>query len=233
MSNTNRNKKKKPSLFPRLALLLALVAALCLVLYVRVGGALPFGPAPASASPQTASPTESAAPSESAAPLGERASEKPEAPAEPEVEQPEEAPASASAPAVYVWPVLGEITREYSVSALRYDETMRDWRTHRGIDIACDSGAKVLATRGGKVESVVSDGLYGTMVTIDHGDGMRSVYANLDAETAVKAGEWVDTGVLLGTVGASALCEIGQPTHLHFEMRLNGALVDPAAYLSA
>ena len=156
-----------------------------------------------------------------------------EAPAEPEVEQPEEAPASASAPAVYVWPVLGEITREYSVSALRYDETMRDWRTHRGIDIACDSGAKVLATRGGKVESVVSDGLYGTMVTIDHGDGMRSVYANLDAETAVKAGEWVDTGVLLGTVGASALCEIGQPTHLHFEMRLNGALVDPAAYLSA
>ena len=72
-----------------------------------------------------------------------------------------------------------------------------------------------------------------TTVTIDHGDGMRSVYANLDAETAVKAGEWVDTGVLLGTVGASALCEIGQPTHLHFEMRLNGALVDPAAYLSA
>ena len=156
-----------------------------------------------------------------------------EAPAEPEVEQPEEAPASASAPAVYVWPVLGEITREYSVSALRYDETMRDWRTHRGIDIACDSGAKVLATRGGKVESVVSDGLYGTMVTIDHGDGMRSVYANLDAETAVKAGEWVDAGVLLGTVGESALCEIGQPAHLHFEMRLNGALVDPAAYLSA
>ena len=59
------------------------------------------------------------------------------------------------------------------------------------------------------------------------------VYANLDAETAVKAGEWVDAGVELGTVGASALCEIGQPSHLHFEMRLNGALVDPAAYLSA
>lgn len=157
-----------------------------------------------------------------------------ETPAEPAVEEPgETAPAAASAPAVYAWPVLGEIAREYTVSALRYDETMRDWRTHSGVDIACDSGAKVFASRGGKIESIVSDGLYGTTVTIDHGDGMRSVYANLDAETAVKAGEWVDTGVLLGTVGASALCEIGQPTHLHFEMRLNGALVDPAAYLSA
>ena len=156
-----------------------------------------------------------------------------ETPAEPAVEQPDEAPAEANAPAIYVWPVLGEIAREYTVSALRYDETMRDWRTHGGIDIACDSGAKVLASRGGKVESVVSDGLYGTTVTIDHGDGMRSVYSNLDPETAVKAGEWVDTGVLLGTVGESALCEIGQSAHLHFEMRLNGALVDPTAYLSA
>ncbi len=157
-----------------------------------------------------------------------------ETPAEPVLdEQSETAPTAASAPAVYVWPVLGEIAREYTVSALRYDETMRDWRTHRGVDIACDSGAKVLASRGGKIESVVNDGLYGTTITIDHGDGMHSVYANLDEETAVKAGEWVDAGVELGTVGASALCEIGQSSHLHFEMCLNGAPVDPAAYLSA
>ena len=157
-----------------------------------------------------------------------------EEPAEPVIEAPAEPASTAvSAPAVYVWPVLGEVAREYSVAALHYDETMRDWRTHRGIDIACENGAKVLATRGGKVESVVSDGLYGTMVTIDHGDGMRSVYANLSPETAVKAGEWVDAGVLLGTVGTSALCEVAQASHLHFELRLNGACVDPTVYLSA
>ena len=157
-----------------------------------------------------------------------------ETPAEPAAEaQSEAAAAAANVPVVYVWPVIGEIERAYTVSALRYDETMRDWRTHRGVDIACDSGARVLASRGGKVESVVNDGLYGTTVTIDHGDGMRSIYSNLAPETAVKAGEWVDAGVLLGTVGSSALCEIGQSAHLHFEMRLNGALVDPTAYLSA
>ena len=82
MSNANKNNKKKAALFPRLALLLVLVAALCLMLYVRVGGALPFGPAPATAAPQSASPDE--APAETAAPLSPRATEAPAAPSEPE-----------------------------------------------------------------------------------------------------------------------------------------------------
>ncbi len=155
--------------------------------------------------------------------------------AEPSQEAAEESvEASAQvAPAVYVWPVLGEIEREHSVGALKYDVTMRDWRTHSGVDIACEEGARVLASRGGQVVSIVNDGLYGTVLTIDHGDGMRSVYANLAEDTAVKPGEWVDAGVVLGTVGRSALCEIGQDAHLHFELRQSGASVDPAAYLPA
>ena len=155
--------------------------------------------------------------------------------AEPAAEAAQESAVSAApaAPAVYVWPVLGEIERDYTVSALKYDETLRDWRTHSGIDIACSEGANVLAARGGQVASVVRDGLYGTVVTLDHGDGMRSVYANLAEETAVKPGEWVDAGVVIGTVGRSALCEIAQEPHLHFELRLSGASVDPMAYLPA
>ncbi len=155
--------------------------------------------------------------------------------AEPAAEQPEEtAPVSAPvARAVYVWPVLGEIARPYTVSALAYDVTMRDWRTHSGIDIVCDEGARVLAARGGQVVSIEHDGLYGVVLTIDHGDGMRSVYANLDEQTAVTVGEWVDPGVMIGTVGRSALCEISQEPHLHFELRQSGACVDPAAFLPA
>ncbi len=156
--------------------------------------------------------------------------------AEPEV-KPEEQSASASvsraAPEIYVWPVLGQIEREYSVSALKYDVTMQDWRTHSGVDIACDEGARVLAARGGQVVSIVNDGLFGTVLTIDHGDGMRSVYANLSPETSVGQGAWVDAGVEIGTVGRSALCEIGQDAHLHFELRRSGASVDPTAYLPA
>jgi len=60
---------------------------------------------------------------------------------------------------------------------------------------------------------------------------MRSVYANLSEETAVAVGAWVDPGVVIGTVGRSALCEISQEPHLHFELRRNGAPVDPAVFL--
>ena len=133
----------------------------------------------------------------------------------------------------FVWPVEGELERLHDVQALHYDVTLRDWRTHDGVDILAPLGETVVAARGGLVQSVEEDGLYGTVVTIDHGDGMRSVYANLSPETAVKAGEWVDAGVLLGTVGTSALCEVAQASHLHFELRLNGACVDPTVYLSA
>ena len=155
--------------------------------------------------------------------------------AEPAAEAQEElAEASASAAAaVYIWPVLGEIERPYTVGALAYDATMRDWRTHRGIDIACGEGTSVLAVRGGQVVSIEKDGLFGTVLTVDHCDGMRSVYANLAEKTEVEEGEWVDPGTVLGVVGRSALCEVAQEPHLHFEMRRSGALVDPTAFLPA
>ncbi len=72
---------------------------------------------------------------------------------------------------VYVWPVEGEVTRGHSLEALSYDVTMRDWRTHNGVDIEAALGSPVVAARAGMVESVVRDELYGIVVTVDHGDG--------------------------------------------------------------
>ena len=143
----------------------------------------------------------------------------------------EEKPKPAAAEISYVWPVAGEIDRGYSVSTLHYDATMNDWRTHSGIDIAAEEGVSVVAARGGQITNVESDGLYGTVVTIDHGDGMSSVYANLGEETPLSAGQWVDAGVVIGTVGRSALGEISQEPHLHFELKRSGASVDPTVYL--
>ncbi len=132
---------------------------------------------------------------------------------------------------VYTWPVSGSVERAHSVSALRYDVTMRDWRTHEGVDITAALGETVYAAHAGIVQSIVEDALYGTVLTVDHGDGTRTVYANLAEQPAVKVGDWVEAGSILGSVGTTALCEIGQGTHLHFSVEVDGVAADPLSYL--
>ena len=132
-----------------------------------------------------------------------------------------------------VWPVQGEIERLHDVESLHYDVTLRDWRTHEGVDILAPLGETVCAAHSGVVRDVREDALYGTVVTVDHGDGTSALYANLAAMPAVETGDWVNTGDVIGAVGTTALCEIGQGTHLHFAMYLDGQGVDPLDYLPA
>ena len=140
---------------------------------------------------------------------------------------------SETAPAVYVWPLAGEIARSYSSETLGYDPTMRDWRTHPGLDIDAPAGSPVVAAHEGMVSRVWDDDLYGTVVCVDHGDGIATLYANLAASPAVQTGDWVEPGSVIGAVGTSALCEVGQPAHLHFAVTVNGMNADPREYLPA
>ena len=133
----------------------------------------------------------------------------------------------------YVWPVRGELERWHDVENLSYDVTMRDWRTHEGIDICAPMGTEVVASHSGVVESITEDDLYGTVVTVAHGDGSCSVYANLAALPAVSVGDAVECGYIIGSVGDTALCEIGQGTHLHYAVYIDGESVDPLDYLPA
>lgn len=142
-----------------------------------------------------------------------------------------EAEAAAAAPPEWLWPVSGSVERGHDLSSLGYDVTMRDWRTHTGIDIEAPLGSTVTAARGGTVESVVEDDLYGTVVTIDHGDGTKAVYANLASEPAVAVNDAVEPGYIIGAVGTSALAEVGQQPHLHFAVTANGQSVDPLEFL--
>ena len=134
-------------------------------------------------------------------------------------------------PAAWVWPVKGEIEREYAVETLAYDVTMKDWRTHDGIDVLADKGTVVRAASDGTVESVTQDDLYGTTVTIDHGNGLKSTYSNLADKPTVKQGDSVSSGDVIGSVGATALCEVGQSSHVHIAMSKDGNSVDPRKYL--
>ena len=152
-------------------------------------------------------------------------------------DEPQEAPVWApepeSAPVadVWVWPLNGDIDVPYSMTALVYNSTMADWRTHNGVDLAAELGAQVSACAAGTVESVYDDAMHGTTVVIDHLNGVRSVYSNLAAQPTVLPGDSVVAGEVIGAVGQTTLCETGQVTHLHFAMTRDGASIDPAEYM--
>ena len=130
-----------------------------------------------------------------------------------------------------VWPVEGEIQRDYSMDTLQYDQTMADWRTHDGVDLSADIGTKVTAALPGTVLRVFTDDLYGTTVVIDHGDGLVISYANLEQIPTVYEGDTVSAGDVIGSVGDSAKCESSQSAHLHLSAELNGESVSPLEYL--
>ena len=142
-----------------------------------------------------------------------------------------ETDAQPVAPRLVVAPLVGEEVAAFSVDELTYNETLGDWRTHDGIDIAAELGTPVAACAKGTVSAVTTDDLMGTTVTIDHGKGMESVYANLSPSLNVQAGTEVDAGTVLGTVGTSAIAESASPSHLHFALREYGVTIDPGHYL--
>lgn len=104
----------------------------------------------------------------------------------------------------------------------------RGERWHAGIDLPAPLGTPVYAARSGHVvwAGWRNDG-YGLLVTIAHGRGERTMYAHL-SRIDVRVGVWVGQGVRVGLVGAS-----GHATgpHLHFEVRVRGAAVDPLVAL--
>ena len=107
---------------------------------------------------------------------------------------------------------------------------MADWRVHRGWDIACAAGEPVLAVSGGTVTAVYEDDLLGTVVEIDHGNGVVSVYANLDVSPAVGVGQTVRCGAILAQVG-----QTGAATgpHLHFELHWDQVYINPVYYVAS
>lgn len=132
---------------------------------------------------------------------------------------------------VYTWPVKGETIGAFSLEVVAYDQTMGDWRTHQGLDLAAELGTQVLAVADGTVSAVYHDALMGQTVVIDHEDTVQSLYANLAGTPTVAVGDTVTAGAVIGAVGKTAIAEGAKADHLHFEMTHEGRIVDPATFL--
>ncbi|MBQ9781218.1 MAG: M23 family metallopeptidase [Clostridia bacterium] len=130
-------------------------------------------------------------------------------------------------------PVSGKLFKDHDATLQVYSATMGDYRVHLGIDIATEASAPVFAAGDGKVEKIWEDTLMGTCVAISHGNDLLSVYKNLskDLASGISEGVSVTCGQQIGTVGDTAILEMADEPHLHFEMTANGLSVDPLDYL--
>ncbi len=128
-------------------------------------------------------------------------------------------------------PVEGEIVREYAQDSLIYSETLKEWTTHMGIDVKADKTTVVKAAEAGTVKSIKSDPRYGLTIVIEHDDNFQTVYSNLLTSEFVVEGEKVEKGQSIGTVGNTAVFEIADESHLHFEIMKDSLPVDPSIYI--
>jgi hypothetical protein len=101
-------------------------------------------------------------------------------------------------------------------------------RFHAGVDLPAENGVPVRAARSGRVVYAGWGGSFGRLVVIAHGHRVRTFYAHL-SRIAVDVGDRVSTGARIGRVGTT-----GHSTgpHLHFEVRVRGAAVDPLPSLA-
>lgn len=124
------------------------------------------------------------------------------------------------------WPVIGRITSKFGYR--RHPITNR-LQFHKGLDIANNSGTKIVAAGKGIVTYSGWNGGYGKMIIIAHGYGYKSVYAH-NSKNLVKVGDKVEKGQVIAKVGST-----GRSTgpHVHFEIRYNGKQINPIKILES
>jgi murein DD-endopeptidase MepM/ murein hydrolase activator NlpD len=125
-----------------------------------------------------------------------------------------------------IWPVLGHISDGFGE---RLDPFSGEGAFHTGVDVGADYGAPVHVTADGIVVTADTHTGYGRVVIVEHGFGITTWYAHLSSY-AVVAGTRVKRGEVIGYTGIS-----GRSTgpHVHYEVRMNNAPVNPWRYMKS
>ena len=129
-------------------------------------------------------------------------------------------------------PVEGSAIFGYSMEALSYNQTTRDWRVHNGIDLAAEDGSPVMAAADGEVYTVYEDDTMGHTVVIRHNDGYTSCYSSLSDQLEVKPGDKVVMGDTIGYAADSAIVESTLGSHVHFSVTHYDEPMDPEEFFA-
>lgn len=154
--------------------------------------------------------------------------EKPTTPSDPSVDTGSKLP-------TFKLPISGKLSGVHDSEIQVFSPTMNDYRIHLGIDVIAEENAPVYAAADGEVMQIWEDVRMGQCVAIKHSGDAVTVYKNLSAELPkeIIEGATVKCGQQIGSVGTTAMVEISEEPHLHFEMTVGGLAVDPLEYFSS
>lgn len=134
----------------------------------------------------------------------------------------------------FVLPVSGVLSKKHDPKVQVYSSTMNDYRVHLGVDIVTEENAPVYAAADGTVSKIWKDTLMGYCIAVRHNGNCYTIYKNL-SETlpdGIKEGTSVRSGQLIASVGESAMLEVAEEPHLHFEMTVADLAVNPLEYFN-
>ena len=135
----------------------------------------------------------------------------------------------------FISPVTaGNILKEWSADVPVFSNTMEDYRLHMGIDVEAEIGSPVYAVADGTVESVDFHPMMGQTVILTHADGYKTIYQNMQTAIpeGIQVGSTVKAGDEIGYIGDTALIEISEEPHLHFEMYKDEICENPLTHFT-
>jgi len=132
-------------------------------------------------------------------------------------------------------PVSGKLSAVHDSELQVFSPTMNDYRVHLGVDILANEGDPVCAVADGTVTQIWEDVRMGQCIAVKHNGDAVSIYKNVSAELpkGIIEGATVKAGQQIASVGSTAMVEIAEEPHLHFEMTVGGLAVDPLEYFSS
>ena len=158
--------------------------------------------------------------------------DKPDKPDEPD--KPDKPDEPTESKIVFTLPVAdAKYDKGFTHSTVVFNKTLGVYTGHTGIDMSAEAGAKVVCAYDGTIESVTTTYLQGTTVTVDHGNGLKTVYNSVEAKEGLKAGQSLKAGDEIGAVSDNNRQEYKDGAHLHFEVIKDGVKVDPEEYLKS
>lgn len=129
-----------------------------------------------------------------------------------------------------VWPVEGEVIMPFSMDTTVYYKTLKSYKCNPGMMIKADENTSVRSAYEGVVESIENTSEYGTVVTVDIGNGYRLIYGQL-MNVSVAEGDEISKAGKVGEIAPVSNYYKQEGAHLYFAMTMNNEPVNPEKYI--